>query len=159
MIVEPVDRSANIRTKLQSVNVDGGFAGTLMKIHLDTGDSRYRIRAYSPGEIRIGETFYRRSLILLPDQVLPDWEPADFSALTEDLLTALADLAPEVILLGTGGRLRFPPQVWLAGLQKRGIGTECMDTAAACRTYNLLMSEGRRVAAALLLADPPPQND
>ncbi|MDA8389528.1 MAG: Mth938-like domain-containing protein [Gammaproteobacteria bacterium] len=126
-----------------------------MKIHLDTGDSRYRIRAYSPGEILIGEALYRRSLILLPDQILPDWEPADFSALTESQLTALADLAPEVILLGTGRQLRFLPHTWLAGLQERGIGAECMDTAAACRTYNLLMSEGRRVAAALLLADPP----
>ncbi len=129
-----------------------------MKIHLDTGDNRYRIQAYTPGEVVIADVGYRRSLVLLPDQVLPDWEPADFSALTEPLLAELARLAPEVVLLGTGSRLRFPPLRWLAALQANGIGTECMDTGAACRTYNLLMGEGRRVAAALLLADPPWEN-
>ena len=128
-----------------------------MKIHLDTGDGRRLIRGYDPGRLRIDDLVYEHSVILMPDEVVPDWRPRHFGELDAASLAELAAGAPEIILLGTGGVLRFPPPAWLAPFMQARIGVECMDTAAACRTYNLLMSEGRRVAAGLLLADPPPK--
>lgn len=126
-----------------------------MKIHLDTGDGRHLIRGYRRGQVVIGATTYERSLIILPDRLITDWPPAHFGDLTETIFDEIAALDPEIVLLGTGTRLRFPPPRWLVTLSHAGVGTECMDTGAACRTYNLLMNEGRHVAAALLLADPP----
>ncbi|MHB1567093.1 MAG: Mth938-like domain-containing protein [Acidiferrobacter sp.] len=126
-----------------------------MKIHLDTGDGRHLIRGYRRGQVVIGATAYERSLIVLPDRLITDWPPVHFGELTETIFDEIAALGPEIVLLGTGTRLRFPPPRWLATLSQAGVGTECMDTGAACRTYNLLMNEGRHVAAALLLADPP----
>ncbi|HUW98934.1 MAG TPA: Mth938-like domain-containing protein [Acidiferrobacter sp.] len=126
-----------------------------MKIHLDTGDGRHLIRAYEPGRILIGEVTYERSLILMPDRIIDDWRPQHFGELDAQAVQELADLQAEVVLLGTGRTLRFANPAWLSTLTKRHIGIECMDTGAACRTYNLLMSEGRKVVAGLLLADPP----
>ncbi len=127
-----------------------------MKIHLDTGDGRRLIRRYEPGRISIDDLVYERSVILTPDKVTPDWRPRHFGELDAASLAELGAGSPEIILLGTGGVLRFPPPAWLAPFALTQVGVECMDTAAACRTYNLLMSEGRRVVAGLLLADPPP---
>jgi uncharacterized protein len=73
--------------------------------------------------------------------------------LAEAHFEVIAGLEPEIVLLGTGGRQRFPRPSLLRSLLARGVGVEIMDTAAACRTYNIIMLEGRRVAAALLLAD------
>ncbi|MHB8253317.1 MAG: Mth938-like domain-containing protein [Acidiferrobacter sp.] len=126
-----------------------------VKIHLDTGDGRHMVRAYEPGRLWVGDVPYERSLILMPDRIIPDWRPQHFGELDAQVLAALADLNPEVVLLGTGRTLHFPPSAWLSLLINSGIGVEYMDTGAACRTYNLLMSERRRVVAGLLLADPP----
>ena len=71
----------------------------------------------------------------------------------ENLLWLLVGHKPEVVLLGTGARLRFPPAAVLAPLTRAGIGVEVMDTAAACRTYNILAGDGRRVVAALLMIE------
>lgn len=127
-----------------------------MKIYLDTGDGRQIVRAYRPGTAQIGDESYEHSLILTPERVIPDWRPRHFGELDPGLLLELAGLQPEVVLLGTGDRLRFPPTSWLAPFFDARVGIECMDTGAACRTYNLLLSEGRHVVAGLLLADPPP---
>ncbi len=89
-------------------------------------------------------------LIVLPDEIVVDWANL-FEELTVVHFTALAIRAPEIVLLGSGARLRFPSPKLYAGLIKARIGVEVMDTAAACRTYNILAAEGRRVAAALLL--------
>ncbi len=126
-----------------------------MKIHLDTGDGRHRISRYEPGLVVIDEHAYERSLVVTPDRILPDWRPRHFAELDREALTELAGLDAEIVLLGTGRALRFPSQEALLVLLQGQIGVECMDTGAACRTYNLLMGEGRKVAAALLLADPP----
>jgi len=93
---------------------------------------------------------HETNLIVLPDRVLP-WRTAGFDALAVEDFAELAALDLEVVLLGTGARLRFPhPQV-TRPLAAAGIGLEVMDMQAACRTYNILASEERRVAAALLL--------
>ena len=94
---------------------------------------------------------YESSLVVLPDKVIDDWDVASVEALTQDSLAELARLKPELVLLGTGDSLQFPDSSLLAVLLAAGIGTEVMDTHAACRTYNILAQEGRNVAAALLI--------
>jgi uncharacterized protein len=80
-----------------------------------------------------------------------DWNAPRFEDLAAEHFTRLAELQPEVVIFGSGSRIRFPKPAWLAPLVARRIGLETMDTAAACRTYNILAQEGRHVAAALLL--------
>ncbi|WP_298139147.1 Mth938-like domain-containing protein [Acidiferrobacter sp.] len=126
-----------------------------MRIHLDTGDGRRLIRGYGPGGLRIEDRIYARSVILRPDGLVDDWRPGHFGELDAATLAELITGSPEIILLGTGATVRFPPPQWLAPFAKAQVGIECMDTGAACRTYNLLASEGRTVAAGLLLEDPP----
>jgi uncharacterized protein len=91
------------------------------------------------------------SVLVTPEQVL-DWAPAAFAELAEAHFARIAELRPEVVLLGTGARLRFPPSALTAPLARAGIGLEVMDVQAACRTYNILAAEDRIVVAALLLA-------
>lgn len=111
----------------------------------------YLIRAYAPGWIQIGERRFERSLILSPHHLLPDWPPQRLEQILPHHLDPLLELAPELLLLGTGPRQNFPEPALYANLLSRGLGLEIMDTGAACRTYNILMAEGRRVAAALLV--------
>lgn len=122
-----------------------------MKLHLQNSGTANSIRAYTPGEVRINEERYVRSLIVTPTQLMPDWGPANFAALATEHFEAIARLQPELVLLGTGARLSFPRPALTLALMQAGIGIEVMDTAAACRTYNILMGEGRTVAAALIL--------
>ena len=122
-----------------------------MKIQLDDAGGRYAISAYEPGRITVNQTVYTRSLIVSPQRLIADWTPRLLSALASEHLAELLALAPEVVLIGTGRTLRFPHPSVLAGLVSAGIGHEFMDTGAACRTYNVLMGEGRRVAAGLLI--------
>jgi len=123
-----------------------------MKIHLESGAGQNLIRAYAPGGITINAKAYTQSLIVTPDRVA-DWPPASFNALVAAHFELIADMRPEVVILGTGARLQFPPPRLTQALVKANIGLEVMDTGAACRTYNILMSDGRRVAAALLMIE------
>ncbi|HUW97735.1 MAG TPA: MTH938/NDUFAF3 family protein [Acidiferrobacter sp.] len=127
-----------------------------MKIHLDTSDGRHVIRTYEPGRILIGTASYERSLILTPDRIIDDWRPQHFGELDAQALEELLGLQAEVVLLGTGSKLRFLGSAQPASPTHLPVAIECMDTGAACRTYNLLLSEGRPVAVGLLIADPPP---
>lgn len=125
-----------------------------MKIQLDTGSSsRNFIRSYGPGQVTVNQQVFRRSLIVTPERIFADWPPRDVTTLVAEHFTLIRELAPEVVVLGTGGRLRFPrpPEVRL--LAEANIGLEAMDTGAACRTYNILMQDGRRVLAALLMIE------
>jgi uncharacterized protein len=122
-----------------------------MKFILDNIDGGYLIQRYDTGMLVIDQAVYRESLILLPDQVITDWAPSAVPDLTAEDFTRLAGLEPEIVLLGTGGRQQFPHPSLSQPLMARRIGLEVMDTAAACRTYNILMAEGRRVAAALFM--------
>lgn len=124
-----------------------------MKMHLETGRGQNIIRGYGPGEVTVNQDVYRASLVLLPERIIPDWPPRAFAELAAEHFQLIADLRPELALLGTGARLRFPAPALTRALAEANIGLEVMDTSAACRTYNILMAEGRVVAAALLLGD------
>jgi uncharacterized protein len=109
------------------------------------------IEGYGEGRVRINGRDYTRSLAVSAEHVELDWGPDDLDALSVAHLEAVLGEATQVLILGTGSRQRFPsPEVQFA-LLERGIGVEVMDTGAACRTYNILVSEGRDVVAALML--------
>lgn len=91
------------------------------------------------------------SIILSAQGLISDWEPSSLAELTANHIEIINSLEPALVLLGTGARLQFPASEILSPLHKMGIGVEIMDTAAACRTFNVLMSEGRKVAAALFM--------
>lgn len=146
-----------------------------MQFNMDVNRHSYTIRAYGPGSItvtipadsqepapdalnaigpassRIRQEVLNRSLIITPEHLIRDWQPQVLNELEAAHMQVLVELKPEVVLLGSGGRFAWPETAALAGLMRANIGYEVMDTAAACRTYNILMSDGRRVAAALLM--------
>lgn len=119
------------------------------QLSLDPPGPHHFIRAVSEAGVRIGESTYTGALVVAPD-VIDDWTPARLEELEDDHLEPLFALEPEVVLLGTGAKQAFLPPARLAPFYRRGVGIECMTTEAACRTFNVLASEGRRVVAALL---------
>jgi len=122
-----------------------------MKLHLTTAENNNLITAYSESYIEINRQRYTQSLIVTPDTVIHDWLVTGFADLINDHFKQIAHLKPEVVLLGTGTKHLFLHPKNYQSLTEAGIALECMSTAAACRTYNILMSEGRAVAAALIL--------
>lgn len=124
-----------------------------MKLHADSISSLNTVTAYGPGFIEINKVRHTKSLIVSAEEVVQPWPVEDFQALTAQHFEALAERGPEIVLLGTGRRQRFPHPRLTQPLAQARIGLEVMDTAAACRTYNILLSEGRRVLAAMLLED------
>ena len=121
-----------------------------MRFAQDDLPDQNSIRAYDTGRITVNEHIIDRHVVVSADRIQPDWAPG-FDQLEPEHLQALLDFDPEILLLGTGARLRFPSQSCMAVFLQRGIGMEVMDTAAACRTYNILLAEGRRVVAALFM--------
>lgn len=122
-----------------------------MKFSLADPADGYTVHAYSRTEIVVGEQRFTSSLILAPDRVVPDWGPETHDQITASALQAILDMKPDLILLGTGENQHFPSaEIYRAASEAR-LGLEVMTTPAACRTYNILASEGRRVVAALLL--------
>jgi uncharacterized protein len=126
-----------------------------MKLHLTTAENNNLITAYSESYIEINKQRYPHGLIVTPEKLMTDWNVVDFANLTEDDIARIANfnqsISSEVILLGTGEKHQFlHPKIYKV-LTEKGISLECMTTAAACRTYNILMSEGRNVTAALIL--------
>ncbi|MDO4904585.1 MAG: Mth938-like domain-containing protein [Lautropia sp.] len=121
-----------------------------MKLHADRNAHLNTITAYGGDWVEINGSRYRGSLLVSPSGAVRSWPVASFETLDAPALLALADDRPEVILLGTGPRLRFPDPALIRPLARVGIGLEAMDFVAACRTYNILMAEGRRVLAALM---------
>lgn len=115
------------------------------------GDVRYTIRGYGPGEIRVNQTVYTRSLILTRSRLESGWNPPPLAAWTPAVLDPLLAHDPEILLLGTGAKLHLLGTPFLVHALRQGVGLEVMDTAAACRTFNILVSEGRRVAAGLII--------
>jgi uncharacterized protein len=113
------------------------------------------VRAYTQEWLQIDELRFTQSVIVssLPEFLPRAWAPRHLDELQAEHLAELARSGAELVILGTGQRLRFPPPAWLAPFASERVGLESMDTAAACRTYNILASEGRKVLAALLL-DP-----
>jgi uncharacterized protein len=101
--------------------------------------------------VTIADVEYRRSLLVSADRLVPDWPVDSAAALDRQSLDAALALEPEILLLGTGRRLRFPEPALYASVAAGGTGFEVMDTAAACRTFNVLLAEDRQVVAALVL--------
>ena len=127
-----------------------------MKLHLSQNSIRNTFTAYGPGFVAVNGVRHESSLVVLPDRIVENWDVQSFETLAQGDIEALALLKPELVLIGTGDALRFPDTRLMARLAAAGIGTEVMDTRAACRTYNILAEEGRYVAAALVIpkADP-----
>ena len=124
-----------------------------MKLQPDKS-SVQTIRGYGPGWIAVDAEKFSTSLVLGSRGERLVWDCSRYEALSAAHFAPLADLRPELVLFGSGERLRFPRPEWLRPLVEQGIGLETMDTAAACRTYNILAGEGRHVVVALLLETP-----
>ena len=120
-----------------------------MKLHASAPSALNTFSGYGDGFVVVNGQRHERSLIVTPEQLLP-WSVASFDALTEADFEVVLGLNPEILLLGTGAKQRFPHPRLTRALAAKRIGVEAMDLQAACRTYNILMSEDRRVAAALL---------
>jgi uncharacterized protein len=121
-----------------------------VKFHLSQAEGNV-VTGSGPGWVRVGPDEHRESLVIAPDTIVKPWSSGGFDMLTEDDFVRVRALAPEIVLLGTGARQRFPHPRLYRALTDAGIGVEIMDSAAAARTYNIIAAEGRRVAAALLL--------
>jgi len=126
-----------------------------LKLHTAKPTGLNVFTGYDEGAVLVGERRIERSVVVLPDRIVEDWGATTFEALTATQLEALAGFDREVMLLGTGNRLRFPPPELMRAVSRRfaeaRIGLEVMDVHAACRTYNILIAEERKVGAALLL--------
>ncbi len=137
-----------------------------MQIHQDFNPEVIAIRSYSDGIVQIilpiterdedGKPIIQRqslsnSSVIIGDKVINPWPVNCVEELKSEHLEMLIELDPEVILVGTGDKLRFPHPSTAQPLLQAGIGVDYMDVGAACRTYNILTAEGRRVAVALIL--------
>jgi len=122
-----------------------------MKLHLTTAENNHLITGYGENYVEINQQRYAQNIIVMPQTLILDWQASIFADLTEAHFAQVGGLKPELVLLGTGEKHQFlHPRIYQS-LTAQGIPLECMTTAAACRTYNILMSEGRNVAAALLI--------
>lgn len=126
-----------------------------MKFTPDRPGALHVIRAYAPGTLRIGDRTFDRSLIVSAESLIERWRPASIAELAPADLEPLLALEPEVVLIGSGERQAFPDRSTLQSLYAARIGFEVMSTSAACRTYNVLLAEGRKVAAALIVEPLP----
>lgn len=121
-----------------------------MKLQLAQTEGQNVFTAYGSGHVSVNAIRHSCNLVVLPDRLIPDWTWAKFETLSMADFEFLAELDAEIILLGTGDLLRFPPPELLQPLMHSRKGLEVMDIQAACRTYNVLIGEGRKVAACLL---------
>src|SRR5690348_11001714 len=122
-----------------------------MTLTLDDNKATYQIRAFSPGTIQVNELTLTQSIIIAANTLITDWQPQVISELTAENLARVKALQPTILLIGTGATLRFPAIEVYGDLINQGIGVEIMSTRAACRTYNVLTAENRRVVAALII--------
>jgi uncharacterized protein len=122
-----------------------------LKLHLaDLGDKKL-FTAHGADHVMVNNERYDHSIAVLAGEVRGDWAVAGFDALRAADFDYFLALKPDVLLLGTGAQQRFPHPSLFRSLTDAGIGVECMDTPAACRTYNILVAEDRKVVAAILL--------
>ena len=121
-----------------------------MKFHLQAPTSNV-VTGSGPGWVRVGTDEYRGNVVVTAGGVEPGFAPGGFDSLRADDFAALLRGSPEIVLLGTGATQRFPRAATVAPLIDANVGFEVMDTRAACRTYNILVAEGRSVTAALIV--------
>ena len=122
-----------------------------MKLHASAPSALNTFTAYGDGYVMVNSQRHEANLIVLPEQILP-WDVAGFGALKESDFEVFFELKLEILLLGTGPKQRFAHPRLTQALAAKRVGVEAMDLRAACRTYNILMAEERRVAAALLFS-------
>jgi len=123
---------------------------TSLKLYLaDLGDTKM-FTAHGVGYVMVNGERFSGSIVVLAEEVRDDWSAAEFDELSEAHFTYFLALKPDVLLLGTGAQQRFPHPRLYRALTDARIGVECMTTPAACRTYNILVAEDRKVVAAIL---------
>ena len=122
-----------------------------VKIERDSPEGRNTFTGYGPGYVEVNKRRYSSSLLVSAARLVTDWPAASVDELTADHLAAILELAPEIAVIGSGAAFRFPDAARLAPLHQARIGVEVMDTTAACRTYNILLAEGRKVVAAVIV--------
>ncbi len=120
-----------------------------MKLHASGPSSYNAITEYGEDYVMVNGQRHQSSLVVLPEKIVP-WDAAGFDTLSAENFAFLKNLGVEIILLGTGPKQRFPHPRLTGALTSAGIGLEVMDLKAACRTFNILVAEERKVAAALL---------
>ena len=121
-----------------------------MKLHTVHAQGRHLVTGYGPGYIAVNQVRYAESLLVTPEEGAMPWDAGSFETLTAMHFQSLMAKTPEIVIFGSGPKLHFPPPALVSPFAAAGVGFEAMDTRAACRTYNVLVSEGRRVIAALL---------
>jgi uncharacterized protein len=122
-----------------------------MKLHSATTRQYQTVTGYDDDGVEINAQRYAFSLIVMPESAPRPWNVPNFEALTAAHFDKIEEDTPDVVILGTGERQRFVHPKLIGALSKRHIGVECMDSKAACRTYNVLMGEGRKVTLALII--------
>jgi uncharacterized protein len=122
-----------------------------MKIEREQAEGRNLFTGYGAGYVEVNRTRYAASLVVAGDRIVADWPLASVNEIGADHFAAILEMKPEIVLLGTGATFIFPEPARLAPLRNAGVGVEVMDTNAACRTYNILLGEGRNVVAALIV--------
>lgn len=125
-----------------------------MKLNATPTQQYQTVTGYDEYGVEINAQPFTSSLIVLPETAPTAWPVASFDALSAEHFAQIDATKPDVVILGTGRKQRFVHPKLSAVLTSRRIGIECMDNQAACRTYNILMAEGRRVALALIIEDP-----
>ena len=121
-----------------------------MKLHVTSAEGQHLFSGHGPGYVAVNRVRYETSIVVTPTSVAT-WSVSGFDALSTEDFAAVLALKPEVVIFGTGRAMRFPDPALALELAAAGIGFEVMDSGAACRTYNILAVEGRRVAAAILI--------
>lgn len=122
-----------------------------MKFHITRAAGQNLFTGYGDGYVAINNERFEHPVLVLPEQPVQSWDVAGFDALTPAHFDILLQARPEIVLLGTGDTLRFPRPELTQQLTAAAVGFEAMDTRAACRTYNILIAEGRQVVAAILV--------
>jgi uncharacterized protein len=122
-----------------------------MKFQLENAPGRNLFTGYGQGYVSINQVRHETSLVVAADRLLFDW-PARWEDIAAAHFEFLLTLRPEIVLLGTGAAQKFPHPALSRSLSAARIGLETMDTPAACRTYNILVAEGRNVVAAVLIS-------
>ncbi len=126
-----------------------------MKLHQTATQAYQTVTGYQADSIDVNGQRFGHSVLLMPELAPQAWPVSDFAQLHPDHLAAIMAHEPELIILGTGSRQRFIHPSLLQAVLARRIGVESMDNQAACRTYNILMAEGRKVALAVIFPDSP----
>ena len=121
-----------------------------MKLHLTASEGLQLFSGYGAGYVAVNHVRYEKNVVVTP-QAVTEWTVASFEVLAATDFESIAALKPEIVILGTGATQRFPRPDLVRALAASGAGVEAMDSKAACRTYNILAAEGRKVIAAILV--------